>query len=188
VDQILHIIQAYRGNPIDAAAALFCVFLVLAMCTSFGRRMLLRPFKYLGSPALRFEPYERSVGWFGTMDNRRYRVSLTATWKVTNTSKRSVVLKDFYINGLATEYHILSVNGSQDAFIPSSGRVDLEVFCMVQKTLTWGSGTFTADVSLIDGRGEIRTLKSVKFNHIKQAGFADSPQYRATREANPVSP
>ena len=70
-------------------------------------------------PALRFEPYERSAGWFGTMDNRRYRVSLTATWKVTNTSKRSVVLKDFYMNGLATEYHILFVDGSQDAFYSS---------------------------------------------------------------------
>ena len=100
------------------------------------------------------------------MDNRRYRVSLTATWKVTNTSKRSVVLKDFYMNGLATEYHILFVDGSQDAFIPPKGCVDLEVFCMVRKTLTWGSGTFTADVSLIDDRGEIRTLNSVKFNHV----------------------
>lgn len=188
MDQTLHIVQAYRGNPIDAAAALFCVFLVLAMCTSFGRRMLLRPFRYLARPALRFEPYERSVGWFGTMDNQRYRVSLTATWKVTNTSKRSIVLKDFYMRGLATEHHILSVDGSQDAIIPPRGCVNLEAFCMVQKTLTWRSGKFTADVSLIDDRGEIRTLKDVNFNHIKQTDFAASPQPRATREANPVSP
>ncbi|MGB6659609.1 MAG: hypothetical protein WBE90_11065 [Xanthobacteraceae bacterium] len=110
------------------------------------------------------------------MDNQRYRVSLTATWKVTNTSKRSVVLKDFYMKGLATEHHILSVDGSQDALIPPRCRINLEVFCMVRKTLTWGSDTFTADVSLIDSRGEIRTLKNVKFNHIKQTGFADSPR------------
>jgi hypothetical protein len=188
MDQTLHIVQAYRGNPIDAAAALFCVFLVLAMCTSFGRRMLLRPFRYLARPAVRFEPYERSVGWYGIMDNRRYRVSLTATWKVTNTSKRTVVLKDFYMKGLATVHHILSVDGSQGAIIPPRGCVNLEAFCMVQKTLTWRSGKFTADVSLIDSRGEIRTLKNVNFNHIKQTDFADSPQPRATREANPVSP
>jgi hypothetical protein len=187
MDQTLYMIQAYHGLPIDGAAALFCVFLVLAMCSSSGRRMLLRPFRYLAKPALRFEPYERSVGWFGTMENRRYRVSLTAAWKVTNTSKQSIVLKEFYINDLATEHHILSVTGSQEASIPSRGRVDLEVFCMVQKTLTWGSGTFTADISLIDGQGEIRRLKNVKFNHIKQAGFADSPQYPPAREVDPVS-
>jgi hypothetical protein len=146
--QTLHIIQAYRGNPIDAAAGLFCVLLVLAMCTSLGRRMLLRPFTYLARPALHFEPYERSAGWFGTMDNQRYRVSPTATWKVTNTSKRSVVLNDFYMKCLATEHHILSVDGSQDALIPPRCRINLEVFCMVRKTLTWGSGTFTADVSI----------------------------------------
>jgi hypothetical protein len=186
VDQTLHIVQAYRGNPIDATAALFCVFLVLAMCTSFGRRMLLRPFTYLARPALHFEPYERSAGWFGTMDSQRYRVSLTATWKVTNTSRRSVVLKDFYMKGLATEHHILSVDGSQDAIIPPRGCINLEAFCMVRKTLTWRSGTFTADVSLIDSRGEIRTLKNVKYNHIKQTGFVDSPQPTAPREANPV--
>ena len=50
MDQALHIVQAYRENPIDAAAALFCVFLALGMCTSFGRRMLLRPFRYLLGP------------------------------------------------------------------------------------------------------------------------------------------
>ena len=138
-------------------------------------------------PVLHFEPYERSAGWFGTMDNQRYRVSLTATWKVTNTSKRSVVPKDFYMKGLATGHHILSVDGSQDAFIPPRGCVNLEVFCMIRKTLTWGSGTFTADVSLIDCRCEIRTLKNVKFNHIKQTGFTDSTRPTATREANPVS-
>lgn len=188
MDQTLHIVQAFRGSPRDAAAALFCVFLVLAVCTSFGRRMLWRPFRHLARPSLRFEPYERSVGWFGTMENRRYRVSLTATWKVTNTSKRSVVLKDFYMNGLATEHHILSVDGSQDAFISPGGCVNLEVFCMVRKTLTWGSGTFTADVSLIDSGGEIRTLKNMKFNPIKQTTFVDSMQSGAEREANPASP
>ena len=172
MDQTLYIVQAYLGSPVDAAAALVCVFLILAICTNFGRRMLLSPFMYLARPALRFEPYERSLGWLGTMDNGRYRVSLTATWKVTNTSKRSVVLKDFYINGLATEHHILSVDKARDAFIPPRGRVNLEVFCMVRKTLTWGSGMFAADVNLVDSRGETRTLKNVKFNHIKQTSLA----------------
>lgn len=62
-----------------------------------------------------------------------------------------------------------------DVVIPSRSSVDLEIFCMVQKTLTRGSGVFTADICLVDDRGDVWTIKKVKFNYLKQSNAAETP-------------
>ena len=186
--QILDIIHATRDGHYGAIVLAVSVILVPIICIR-GRRFLVRAFRKITRAQLRFEQYERSSVWFGTITDQRYLVSLKAIWKVTNTSKRNVVLKGFYLDGIATEHHMLFVSDrphDSDAPVPARGSIDLEIFCMVQKTLTWGSGVFTADICLVDDRGDARTIKNVKFNHLKQANSADTPgkqQIAQTRSA-----
>jgi hypothetical protein len=175
--QILDAVHAYRADFNVVAAFVLGAFFALMLCTKFGRRLLTRAFRALTGARLRFDAYERSTVWFGVIADQRYIVSLKAVWKVTNPSKHSVTLKGFCVNGLATEHHMLSVNGSHDteALIPPRGCADLEIFCMVQKTLTWGSGVFSADVSLIDDHGDVRSIKNVRFKYLKQSNLDSQP-------------
>ena len=167
--QILNLIHAYRENAVAIILAPSAV-LALIICISGGR--LLGALKWLTGARLRFELYERSAIWFGEIVDQRYLVSLKAVWTVTNFSRRNVVLKSFYVSGLATKHHMLFVDGQPhdaDALVPSRSNIDLELFCMVQKTLAWGSGVFIADICLVDDRGDVRTIKNVRFSHLKQA-------------------
>jgi hypothetical protein len=180
--QILNAVHAYRPDFHVAAAFVLGALLALTLGTKFGRRFLTRAFRTLTRARLHFEANERSTVWFGVIADQRYVVSLKAVWKVTNPSNQSVTLKSFCVNGLATEHHMLSVNGSHDAaaLIPPRGSADLEIFCTVRKTLTWGSGVFSADISLIDDRGDTRSIKNVQFKYLKQSNLSDQPY--ATRD------
>jgi hypothetical protein len=126
---------------------------------------------------LRFTTYERDTVWFGEMMSQRYVVSLKATWKATNRSRRSITLKSFYVPGLATDHHILAVRGSHGGEVVVSPKtsVDVEAFCLVNKTLTWRSGDFLADVCLVDSRDRVRTVRRVRFNEIKPSRSAGHP-------------
>lgn len=171
--QMLNVIYGHNATIILA----LCAVAALIICIS-GRGLLTRAFRNVTKARLQFEQSERSSVWFGAITDQRYLVSLKAVWKVTNASKRSVVLKSFYLNGLATEHHMLFVSGrphDADALIPARSSVDLEIFCMVQKTLTWGSGVFTADICLVDDRGYVRTIKKVRFNYLAQSNSAETP-------------
>jgi hypothetical protein len=187
--QMLDLIHAYRGGNNVAVILALGVILALIVCIS-GRRLLIRAFRRLTRARLRFEPYQRSSVWFGAIADQRYLVSLKAVWKVTNSSRRDVVLKSFHVGGLATEHHMLFVAGGShdaDALVPARGSIDLEIFCMVQKTLTWGSGVFTADICLVDDRGGVRTIKNVRFNHLKQANSVETPtSYQTAQRRSPV--
>jgi hypothetical protein len=182
--QMPDVIHAYRGGNNAAVVLALSVIFALIICVS-GRRLLARGLGKLTRARLRFEPYERSSVWLGAITDQRYLVSLKAVWKVTNASRRNVVLKGFYVNGLATEHHMLFISGRHhdaDALIPSRGCIDFEIFCMVQKTLTWGSGVFTADICLVDDRGDVRTIKNVRFNHLKQANSVETPSNHQTAQ------
>jgi hypothetical protein len=175
--QMLDLIHAYSGGNNAAVMLALGAILALIVCIS-GRRPLMRVLGRLTRARLRFEPYKRSSVWFGAIADQRYLVSLKAVWKVTNASRRDVVLKGFHVSGLATEHHMLFVAGrphDADALVPARGSIDLEIFCMVQKTLTWGSGVFAADICLVDDRDGVRTIKNVRFNHLKQANSVETP-------------
>jgi hypothetical protein len=187
--QMLNVIYTYRDGHNAAVILALSAGLALIICIS-GRRLLARAFRRLIRARLQFEQYDRSSVWYGAITDQRYLVTLKAVWKVTNASKRSVVLRSFNVIGLATEHHMLFVSGKPhdaDALIPPRSSVDLEIFCMVQKTLTWGSGVFTADICLVDDRGNVRTIRSVRFNHLKQANSVETPTgHPIEQRRNPV--
>jgi hypothetical protein len=182
--RMLDAVHAYNVDFNVVVGFVLGALLVLTLCAKFGRQILTRALRRITRAKLRFETHERGTVWFGVIADQRYLVSLKAVWKVTNASKQSVTLKSFYVNGLATDHHMLSLCGLHDdgVLIPPRKNVDIEIFCMVQKTLTWGSGTFIADIGLIDDRGDVRIIKNVRFNYLKQTN-SSSPPY-ATRDAS----
>ncbi len=173
--QILDSIHAHQADLPIVAAAVAGVFIALSILTRGGRRLWMRAFKTIRRPKLRFTAYERGIVWFGAVAEQRFIVSLNGIWKVNNSSRRDVTLQSFYVDGLATEHHMLMpVSGPRNggALIPAGEAVDIETFCLVQKTLTWRSGTFVADVCFVDDAGDVHKLRGVRFNHIKQNSAA----------------
>jgi hypothetical protein len=155
------------------------------------RRLLNSAFRAFLRPRLRFETYGRHTVWFATMVDRRYVVSLKGSWQTTNRSSRSVILKDFYVKDLSTEHRTISSSVSQGdgAVIPPKANVDVEIFCLVRKTLTWRSGPFVADVCLVDDGGHLRTIKKVRFNYFKQTDAVSStPRPFPDRGGEPAIP
>jgi hypothetical protein len=168
--QFLDLIKAYRGDSTATGIIVIAVMIMPLLFTRRGRLLLIDVFRRLTKVKLRFRPFQRGIVWFGTMTDQRFVVSLNGVWTVTNPSKRSVTLKSFDVAGLATEHHMLSVCGSRDsgALVPATESVDVELFCLVQKTLTWGSGDFVADIRFVDDRGTAHTVRKARFGHIKQ--------------------
>jgi hypothetical protein len=173
--RILTLIHAHQHDFTTIAVAILGVLVVLTILTRGGRRLWIRALRTITGPKLRFTAYERGIVWFGAVAEQRYIVSLNGIWKVSNASKRDVMLKSFYVDGLATEHHMLmSVSGPRDggAVIPAGEATDIETFCLVQKTLTWRSGAFVADICFIDDASDVHRIRGVRFNHIKQSGAA----------------
>ncbi len=173
--QILDLIHAHQADLPIVAAAIAGVLVTLSILTRAGRRLWMRALKTITRPKLRFTAYERGIVWFGAVAEQRFIVSLNGIWKVGNSSRRNVTLKSFHVDGLATEHHMLMpVSGPRDggALIPAGEAIDIETFCLVQKTLTWRSGTFVADVCFVDDAGDVHKLRGVRFNHIKQSSAA----------------
>lgn len=175
VAHILNLIQAHRHDFTIVAVAILGMLVTLTILTRRGRRLWIRAFRTITGPKLRFTAYERGIVWFGAVAEQRYIVSLNGLWKVSNTSRRDVTLKSFYVDGLATEHHMLMpVSGPRDggALIPAGSAIDIETFCLVQKTLTWRSGTFVADICFVEDAGDVHKIRGVRFNHIKQNSAA----------------
>lgn len=174
---ILSSIHAYQRDLLIAAAVIPGVLVMLTLLTRGGRRLWIRALRTITGPKLRFTAYERGIVWFGAIAEQRYIVSLNGMWKVRNTSRRNVTLKSFYVDGLATEHHMLMpISGPREggAVIPAGGETDIETFCLVQKTLTWRSGAFVADLCFVDDSGDVYKIRGARFNHIKQNSAATS--------------
>jgi hypothetical protein len=52
--------------------------------------------------------------------------------------------------------------------IPGRSAADVEIFCIVKKTLDWRADDFVADVRFVDDCGDVRTIKKVRFVNIKR--------------------
>jgi hypothetical protein len=180
VPNVSEFAYTYRDHSNLIILVILCALVMLMISTKRGRRLVNSTFRFF-RPRLRFETYERHTVWFATMADGRYIVSLKSTWRTTNRSRQGVMLKDFYVKGLATEHHMISSSDSPGAgaLIPPKASVDVEIFCLVRKTLTWRSGPFVADVCLVDDAGHLHTVKKVRFNYFKQAGVV-SPKSGAT--------
>jgi hypothetical protein len=172
VSDLSNLIHTHRNDFTIVAVIILGALVTLAISASGGRRLLARVLRMITGPKLSFTAHERGIVWFGTITDRRFIVSLNGLWSVTNAARRNVTLKSFYVDGLATEHHMLmSVSGPREggALIPAGETIDVETFCLVQKTLTWRSGTFVADICFVDDAGDVHKMRNVRFNHIKQS-------------------